>query len=100
LEVTRSVWFSPWARSELEEAIAWHEYQQSGSGAELEAALNSTLEASAQRPERFPKISPGIRRASSKKFPFCTCYFADYPGHLDVIAVYHSKRGPQGFASG
>src|SRR5437773_34474 len=92
--MSKRVWFSPQARTELDGAIAWYERKQPGVGAELEAELNLVLEVVAQRPERFSKVTPAVRKARLHKFRYYAIYFMANPERIDVIAVHHGKRDP------
>jgi len=91
----RHVVFGPTARGELDEAVAWHERKQPGTGAQLDAEVNSLLEQIQQRPERFRKVSPTVRMARLKKFWRYSIYFTVTAQSIGAVAVFHAKRDPQ-----
>lgn len=92
--MSRRVFFKLDARLEFDEAIAWYERQLPGLGSKLEAEVNAILERINENPERFPRVTPSVRKARLKKFRFYSIYFTETPKGIGVVAVFHGKRDP------
>lgn len=82
------------ARIEMDEAIAWYEYQREGLGLEFTTEIDTYLRRIANNPEQFPKIRSEIRRVVLHRFPY-TIHFLDEANRIVVLAVFHAKRNPR-----
>ncbi len=83
----------PEAEKDLAEAHAWYEKRASGLGAEFLAAVERVLEAIQDNPLRYPVIHQSIRRALTRRFPYCVFFVYDR-GAVSVLAVMHAARDP------
>lgn len=79
------------AQEDIDAAARWYAQER------LELALNFldtvdiAFEGIAQFPQACPLVAPGIRRALTKKFPFCIYYTVD-DERVTVFAVLHIRR--------
>ena len=81
------------ARIEMDEAIAWYEYQGAGLGLQFITEIGTYLQRIADSPKQFPKTRGEIRRAVLHRFPY-TIHFLDETDRIVVLAVFHVKRNP------
>ena len=81
------------ARIEMDEAIAWYEYQGAGLGLQFTKEIDTYLQRIADNPKQFPKTLGEIRRAVLHRFPY-TIHFLDESSRIVVLAVFHVKRSP------
>ena len=81
------------ARIEMEEAIAWYEYQGAGLGLQFATEIDTYLQRIADSPKQFSKTRGEIRRAVLTRFPY-TIHFLDETNRIVVLAVFHVKRNP------
>ena len=82
------------ARRELSEAVAWYEEQCPGLGAEFDQAAALLLQRAVETPGRFPHVTPLVRKARLKRFPYFI-YFSEITGTVQVIAVIYARRNPE-----
>ena len=82
------------ARIEMDEAIAWYEYQGAGLGLQFTAEIDKYLRRIAASPKQFPETRGEIRRAVLHRFPY-TIHFLDETNRIVVLAVFHVKRDPR-----
>lgn len=82
------------ARAEMDEAIAWYEYQRDGLGLEFATEIDRHLQRIADNPKQFSKTRGEIRRAILQRFPY-TIHFLDETNRVVVLAVFHAKRNPR-----
>lgn len=85
--------FSKAARSELIEAAAWYESKQPSLGTEFIAEIDRCLVLAAQQPLIYAVVYQGLRRVTTKRFPYGV-YFRSNAQRLVVVAVFHSRRDP------
>jgi toxin ParE1/3/4 len=87
--------FAPRVWPEIAEAIAWHEEQRTGRGAELAAVLEQAFEEIGTWPERWPLWKPSLpyRRRVLLDFPYLVFYTVELDV-VEVLAVAHAKRRP------
>ena len=83
----------PLAAEDVESAARWYEEQATGLGAEFLDALNRRLEDIEEAPERFPRVSPRLRRAMLERFPY-SIFFTISRGAIQVVACMHGRRHP------
>lgn len=81
------------ARIEMNEAIAWYEYQGAGLRVELATEIDTYLQRIADSPKKFPQARGEIRRAVLHRFPY-TIHFLDETDRIVVLPVFHVKRDP------
>jgi plasmid stabilization system protein ParE len=81
------------ARAEMDEAIAWYEYQGAGLGLQFTSEIDTYLQRIADSPKHFPKTRGEIRRAVLHRFPY-TIHFLAETNRIVVLAVFHVKRNP------
>lgn len=81
------------ARAEMDEAIAWYEYQGAGLGLQFITEIDTCLQRIADSPKQFPTTRGEIRRAVLHRFPY-TIHFLDETIRIVVLAVFHVKRDP------
>jgi plasmid stabilization system protein ParE len=80
-------------RIEMDEAIAWYEYQDAGLGLQFTTEIDTYLQRIADSPNQFPKTRGELRRAILQRFPY-TIHFLDETTRIVVLAVFHVKRNP------
>ena len=85
--------FSKAARSEFIEAAAWYESKQPSLGIEFIAEIDRCLALAAQQPLIYAVVYKGLRRVTTKRFPYGV-YFRSSAQRLVVVAVFHSRRDP------
>lgn len=91
--MSRAIRFHAAARVEFAEAAEWYEAKKPGLGAEFVAEIDRCLERAAERPDGFPVVHHGLRRAAVRRFPYCV-YFRDDTRQIRVFAVFHTSRDP------
>ena len=89
----RKIIFRPQARLEFDEAGDWYEKERLGLGMEFMAEIHLLLQRIAITPEQFPMLYRDIRKAVSRRFPYCI-YFRERNQKIVVLAVFHSARNP------
>ena len=89
-----SVVTRPPAATEIETAYRWYENERGGLGSEFLEAVDKTINAIAENPERFPVIRKDIRRALLQRFPY-GIFYRVISGHILVIVCFHGKRNPR-----
>jgi plasmid stabilization system protein ParE len=91
--VTRVI-VRPAAAADIEDAYQWYESQRLGLGEEFLAALKSTRDRVLERPEAFPVLHRGTRRALiPQRFPY-SLFYRIY-GDTLVVVCMHAKRDPR-----
>jgi plasmid stabilization system protein ParE len=87
--------YHPSARAELRQARDWYEEQQAGLGIEFLDAIQATVAAIRQAPERWPHVreEPRARRSLVERFPFAVVY-AVLGEVIFIVAVAHLRRAP------
>jgi toxin ParE2 len=81
------------AERELDEAVAFYEFQRPGLGTEFAAAVRQGLTHIAQFPEGWHPLTPHIRRYRLVRFPYGLIY-APLPEEILIVAVMHLHRRP------
>jgi len=90
----RELVFLAAAETELGEARLWYEDHQEGLGEAFIQSINATFDAIARYPQRYPVVSPNVRRVVVRRFPYAV-YFEAEESRIVVLAVFHSKRDPR-----
>jgi toxin ParE1/3/4 len=57
------------------------------------AALQATMKAIGEDPERNPEVESRVREAMVSGWPYCV-YYQIHSDHVMVIAVFHTSRDP------
>jgi hypothetical protein len=70
----RQVLFRKQARLEFDEAGDWYEKERTGLGPEFLAEIHQLLQRIASNPEQFPILHRDVRKAVTKRFPYCTIF--------------------------
>lgn len=81
------------AEADLDTAAAWYAEQRLELALELLNAVDAAFEFISQFPEAGREVMSGIRRAFTKKFPFCIYYTLD-ANCVTVFAILHLRRNP------
>jgi plasmid stabilization system protein ParE len=82
------------AEEDIAEAVGWYNDRSQGLG---DAFLDQVDECFARlqlRPLTFPVVRKDIRRAITKRFPYCV-YFVVRGDLVVVVAVVHGRRNPE-----
>jgi plasmid stabilization system protein ParE len=90
----RRISLSSEARKDLRETYDFYESEEVGVGCRFVRHLVQTLQAISERPNWFPLVQPGRRRAIMHKFPYGV-FFRDVGTHLDVYAIVDLRRHPR-----
>ena len=81
------------AHYEYDEAADWYEQRRTGLGVRFVAALQETIQAIAEHPNRYPEVWPDGRESFVSGWPYCV-YYQIHDDHVMVIAVFHTARDP------
>jgi plasmid stabilization system protein ParE len=93
LPVTKRLVVRPLAAQDIDEAAGWYERQAPGLGEEFLAAVDRRLAEIQTAPDRFPRISPRLRRALLRRFPYAI-FFTIVGDMISVVACMHGRRHP------
>ena len=88
-----TVLLAPRAEEDIDAAAQWYAEQSIQLVLEFLNVIDTAFERIAQFPQAYPEVDPGIRRALTKKFPFCIYYTVDEQ-FVTVFAVLHIRRSP------
>lgn len=95
--MSRRTTFRRAAQVDVRAARNWYEAQHAGLG----AAFVQRLEACIARIERNPEIAPVVdeetRRAQLRRLPYVVYYDLVDDDDILVLAVWHSRRDPDGW---
>jgi toxin ParE1/3/4 len=89
----RPVRFHPEAESEMIEAAAWYENQQTGLGKRFLTCVQDALNRVDLDPALYPLVDSDVRRCLTKTFPFGVL-FQIKSDMLVILAVMHLHRDP------
>jgi plasmid stabilization system protein ParE len=92
--VTLPVVWIPAANEDLQDARAWYDNIRPELGARFALAVESTIEAIAERPLQFTVVYRGWRRAGVRRFPY-GIFFEAQEHRIVVIACFHGRRNPR-----
>lgn len=84
------------ASAETANAAAWYERRRAGLGSEFLAAIDDALARIAERPQAFRVVTPRIRRARLRRFPYGV-FFTLREDRVEVLAVHHARRKTRSF---
>lgn len=90
-----------WTRAaavEFDDAVAWYESEQPGTGARLRDAVHNTIMSIRDHPRVFPVVHHAVRRAYVKVFPYSVMYSIE-SASIRIIAVFHGSRNPSEWQS-
>ena len=82
------------ARADLIDASLWYEEREPGLSERFHARLQQSIDAISERPNSFPVVFKGVRRALVKQFPYAI-YFRHERDHVLVLAILHTARSPR-----
>ena len=87
--------FHPEAEKEFIQTIDYFEDQQRELGLDFSVEVYKTIQRIKLNPRSWTKISPTIRRALLKRYPFGVLYHFDHDrSHIFIVAVMHLRREP------
>ena len=92
--MTLPVSFRQAARTEFIEAAAWYESRRPLLGVEFVAEVERCVALAAGQPQLYAIAYRGLRRITTKRFPYCI-YFRVTAQRIVVVAVFHSSRDPE-----
>ena len=81
------------ARADLDTAHDWYHAIRPELARRFDNEIDVVMQAIGERPESFPEVENGVRRALCRTFPY-KVYFVLQPGEVRVQAVYHVSRAP------
>ena len=90
--------FSSDADAELAEARQWYAYQREDLDLEFMDSVDEALTLVVRNPYLYPIVYRNLRRAVIRRFPFAI-FFDVREDEIQVIAVFHSRRDPEGWQS-
>ncbi|HEV7398165.1 MAG TPA: type II toxin-antitoxin system RelE/ParE family toxin [Pyrinomonadaceae bacterium] len=90
--------FTPDADTELAEAREWYAHQRANLDLEFMECIDDALSRVARDPQLYPAVYGTLRRIVVRRFPFAVFYEIT-PSEIQVIAVFHSRRDPEGWKS-
>jgi toxin ParE1/3/4 len=95
--VTRTCWFHPSAREELDAAGEWYDGRLPGLSFELFDAVEDAIALILERPDAWGPVTAvsgrALRRFVLRRFPFSLVYCVVEDG-VQIIAVAHAKLRP------
>jgi cytochrome P450 len=89
----KAVRFHPNAESEMIEAAAYYEAQQSDLGRRFLASVQDAVNRIRLNPRLYPIVELDVRRCLTKTFPFGVL-FRERPDMFVIMAVMHLHRDP------
>ncbi|MCP5059280.1 MAG: type II toxin-antitoxin system RelE/ParE family toxin [bacterium] len=84
------------AELDIDEVYAWYESRRSGLGEAFLRSVDASFARIGREPEIYPVQHDPVRRAPLHRFPYSVFYVVR-SDHVDVLAVYHSRRRPRRF---
>ncbi|HEX8521436.1 MAG TPA: type II toxin-antitoxin system RelE/ParE family toxin [Tepidisphaeraceae bacterium] len=92
----RSLFIEPEAEADITNARLWYEQQRSGLGDEFLLSLEASFEAITMRPNSFPSVRKGVRRALTPRFPYLVLFVESRrEASIFVVGVFHTSRNPR-----
>jgi len=92
--VTLPVVWLPEAEADLLDAANWYCNVRTELGDRFALAIEATVEAISENPQRFPIVYRNRRRAGVRRFPY-GIFFDVQADRIVVIACFHSRRDPK-----
>jgi len=83
----------PLAQRDIEQAMGWYEEQALGLGREFLDAVDRRIAEVRAMPQRFPQVTPRLRRAMLERFPYAI-FFTLTGETIQVVACMHGRRHP------
>lgn len=83
----------PLAEQDLVETHRWYEEQRPGLGDEFRHAVERLMGRLLERPQLFPEVYRGVRRAVMRRFPYLL-YYVVTSDAVVLLACLHGKRDP------
>lgn len=90
----KSLWLTPEAECDLDEAHAWYSKQRPGLGGQFLRAVDSSFKAIRRHPEAYQLVDRKMRRALLRRFPYGV-FFEVAETEIVVYAVFHCARDPR-----
>ncbi|HBB96579.1 MAG TPA: recombinase [Blastocatellia bacterium] len=90
--------FTPEADTELAEARRWYAHQREDLDLEFMESIDDALSRVVLNPNLYPIVYRTLRRVVVRRFPFAVFYEVT-ADEIHVIAVFHSRRDPEGWKS-
>ena len=90
--------FTPEADAELTEARRWYSHKRQDLDLEFMQCIDDALSRVIGNPHVNPIVYRTLRRAVIRRFPFAI-FFDVREDEIQVIAVFHSRRDPEGWQS-
>jgi plasmid stabilization system protein ParE len=84
---------SPDGAADLNAAVRWYDNIDSKLALRFSLEVIRIMSRVEQSPLQFPRVTPRVRRAMLKRFPYVV-YFSLNIRILSVIAVVHQRRNP------
>lgn len=88
-----SLFLSPEADRDIEEAYLWYEKQRFGLGEDFLRSVEAALDVIERLPELRAPMNRRYRRAPLRRFPYCIFYKFD-EAIVTVTYVSHTARDP------
>jgi plasmid stabilization system protein ParE len=86
--------YHPLTTTDLNNAVAYNNRQQSGLGDELRAEVYASIERVLANPTQFSVVSKSIRRCLVHRFPYAVLFRIVSPDTLRVLVIRHHRRHP------
>ena len=87
------VYLRPEAELDVRAIALWYEDEDPGLGDQFVRQLEVSVRNIAELPSQFPVVTPGVRRALLRRFPY-GIYFVVDPARIVVLGVFHQHRDP------
>ena len=88
----------PDADADIESARLWYARRRDGLGVVFARRVAASIDLVAQSPELYGEVSPGVRAAPVRRHAHVV-YYRVFPDRVEVIAVFHGTRDPDGWRS-
>jgi plasmid stabilization system protein ParE len=96
--MTYTLELSELAEADLAEAMEWYKRIRPGLEAAIALCVEETLDRILDNPEMFPGITPGVRRAIVRRFPYLVI-FRVRKRRIEIEALFHPSRDPKRWQS-
>lgn len=92
--MSRTVRLTAAAEADLQDAVDWYRSEADDLSALFRLRFEETVERIRERPEAYPLVIPGVRRAIVHRFPYSVFFRPDCL-EVVVVAVIHQARDPR-----
>lgn len=82
------------AKTDITEAILWHERQKEKLGTYLLDEIQKTISQISENPLLFKKVAKGYRQAIINKFPYVIIY-EHFENEVFIYRIFHTSRNPR-----